>query len=70
MFSYEPLNKDVQLFDNQLESLQQLSPDTGCSLEDLPEAMEDRDEWQEWVWEIRASSTIMMIMMQIHFCFK
>ena len=27
--------------------LQQLCTDTGCSLEDLPEAMNDRDEWRE-----------------------
>ena len=25
--------------------LQQLCMDTGCSIEDLPEAMDDRDEW-------------------------
>ena len=52
--------------------LQKLCTDTGCSLEDLPEAKNDRDEWQERererdrqtdretetgrVWEIRASS--------------
>ena len=27
--------------------IQQLCEDTGCSLEDLPEAMNDRDKWQE-----------------------
>ena len=31
--------------DHQLE--QQLCTNTGCRLEDLPEVMEDRDEWQE-----------------------
>ena len=31
--------------------------DTGCSLLDLPEAMDDRDEWQERVREICTSST-------------
>ena len=36
--------------------LKQLCSDTGCSLEDLPEAMDDRDDWQECVKEIRASS--------------
>ena len=38
---------------------QQLCMDTGCSLEDLPEAMDDTDGWQERerVREIRASST-------------
>ena len=34
--------------------IQQLCADTGCSLEDLPEAMDDRDGWQERVMEIRA----------------
>ena len=39
--------------------LQQLCTDTGCSLEDLPEVIEDRDEWQERerVREICAWST-------------
>ena len=27
--------------------LQQLCTDTGCSLEDLQEATDDRDEWRE-----------------------
>ena len=35
--------------------LQQLCMDIGCSLEDLPNAMDDRDEWQGWIREIRAS---------------
>ena len=38
--------------------LQQLRTDTGCSLEDLLEVMDDRDEWLERVREICASSTI------------
>ena len=37
--------------------IQQLCGDTGCSLEDLPEAMNDREKWRERVWDIRASST-------------
>ena len=36
--------------------LKQLCTDTGCSLEDLPETMDDRDDWREWVREIRASN--------------
>ena len=32
----------------------QLCADIGCSLEDLPEAMDDRDRWREKVREIRA----------------
>ena len=35
--------------------VQQLCSETGCSLEDLPGAMDDRDRWREWVREIRAS---------------
>ena len=37
--------------------IQQLCEDTGCSPEDLPEAMNDREKWQERVWYIRASGT-------------
>ena len=35
--------------------IQQLCADTECSPEDLPGAMEDRDEWQKRVGEIHAS---------------
>ena len=35
--------------------LQQLCTDKGCSLEDMPDAMEDRDGWRDSVREIRAS---------------
>ena len=34
--------------------IQQICEDTRCSPEDLPEAMKDREEWQEWVRDIRA----------------
>ena len=37
--------------------IQQLCTDIGGSLEDLPEVMNDRDEWWERVREICASST-------------
>ena len=37
--------------------IQQLCEDTGCCPEDLPEAMNDREEWRERVRDIRASST-------------
>ena len=37
--------------------IQQFSMDTGCRLEDLPGVMDDRDDWQEGVWKICASST-------------
>ena len=35
--------------------IQQLCEDTGCSPEDLPEAMNDRKKWRERVKDIRAS---------------
>ena len=38
--------------------IQQLCEDTGCSPEDLPEAMNDREKWWERVRDIRASGTI------------
>ena len=37
--------------------IQQLCADTGCNLEDLPEAMDDREGWGERVREIRADGT-------------
>ena len=35
--------------------IQQLCEDTGCSQEDLPEAMNDREKWRERVGDICAS---------------
>ena len=37
--------------------VQQLCEDTGCSPEELPEAMNDREEWWERVRDIRAGGT-------------
>ena len=37
-----------------LTYIQQLCEDTGCSLEDLPEAINDREEWKERVSDIQA----------------
>ena len=37
--------------------IQQLCEDMGCSSEDLPEAMNDREKWWERVKDIRAGST-------------
>ena len=37
--------------------IQQLCEDTGCGPEDLPEAMNDREKWQERVRDIRACGT-------------
>ena len=36
--------------------IQQLCEDTGCYPEDLPRAMNDREEWQERVRDIHATS--------------
>ena len=38
--------------------IQQLCEDTGCCPEDLPRAMNDREEWRERVRGIRATSAI------------
>ena len=38
--------------------IQQLCEDTGCCPEDLPRAMNDREEWRERVRDIRAAGTI------------
>ena len=38
--------------------IQQLCEDMGCSPEDLPEAMKDREEWRERVRDIRPGGTI------------
>ena len=37
--------------------IQQLCEDTGCSPDDLPEVMNDREKWREKVRDIRASGT-------------
>ena len=37
--------------------IQQLCDDTGCYLEDLPEAMNDRETWRERVRDIRTCRT-------------
>ena len=37
--------------------IQQLCEDTGCSPEDLPKAINDREKWWERVWDIRANGT-------------
>ena len=37
--------------------VQQLCEDTGCSPEDLPEAMNDREKWRERLRDIRAGGT-------------
>ena len=51
---------------------QQLCEDTGCSLEDLPEVMNDREKWWERVRDIRAGCTTwwwLMMMMKTLICY-
>ena len=45
--------------------IQQLCEDTGCSPEDQPEAMNDREEWRERVRDIRTCGTTLMMMMMM-----
>ena len=50
-----PLHMDEQRQDDQLEPIyNKLCADTGCSLEDLPEVIDDREGWRERVKEVRA----------------
>ena len=49
--------------------IQQLCEDTGCSPEDLPEAMNDREKWWERVRDIRARGTTWWWWWQIHNCY-
>ena len=43
--------------------IQQLCEDRGCSPEDLPEAMNDREEWRERVRDLCWRHDMMMMMM-------
>ena len=45
--------------------IQQVCADTECSPEDLPEAIDEKEGWQERVKDIHADSTMMMMMMMI-----
>ena len=49
--------------------IQQLCEDTGCSPEDLPAAMNDREKWWERVRDIRAGGTTRCWMMMTSFIF-
>ena len=46
--------------------IQQLCADTGCSLDDLPEAVDNREMWRERVRNIRADSATWYIYIYIH----
>ena len=50
--------------------IQQLCEDTGCSPEDLPEAMNDREKWWERVRDIRACGTTWWWYIYIIKCIK
>ena len=47
LFTYGSVHVDMQVLAGQRGSLQQLCADTECSLEELPEAMYNKDEWWE-----------------------
>ena len=49
MYSCGPLHKNEQGQDDKLEPSYSSSADTGCSPEDLPKAMDDREGWRERV---------------------
>ena len=58
----DPPHMAVQKQDDQHEhTFSQLCEDTGCFPEDLPRAINDREEWRERVRDIRATSANMMI---------
>ena len=54
---WTPTNSRVRAGRPDIIYIQQLCEDTGCSPEDLPEAMNDREKWRERVRDIRASGT-------------
>ena len=53
---WTPSHRRVKVGPPARTNIQQLWADTGCCLDDLLEAMDDRGGWQERVWEIRAGS--------------
>ena len=52
-----PSHRQARLGRPARTNLHQLCTGTGCSMEDLPKAIADRDEWRERVREIRASGS-------------
>ena len=50
--------------------IQQLCEDTGCSPEDLPEAMNDRENWRKRVSDIRASGMTWWLWAGLWHCSK
>ena len=51
----DSLIRTCNCWTNNRTYLHQHHTDTGCSLQDQPEAMDNRNEWQEKVREIRAN---------------
>ena len=56
MYSYGPLGR-AKAGPAACTYIRQLCEDTGYSPEALPEAMNNREEWQERVSDIRANGT-------------
>ena len=56
IYSCGPLHMDGKRQDDQPEPTYNSSADTGCSVEDWPGAMDDREGWRERIKEIRAGS--------------
>ena len=50
--------------------IQQLWEDTGCSPEDLPEAMNYREKWRERVWDIRAIGMTLRNLTELKSCIQ
>ena len=57
MFSYGLPHMAEQMQGDQLTPTYRISEDTGCRPEDLPEAMNDWDEWLERVRNVCAGGT-------------
>ena len=53
----DPSNGQARAWRPALTYIQQICKDTGCSPEDLAEAMNNREEWRERVTDIRAGGT-------------
>ena len=56
-YSTDPTNGRAKAGRPARTCIQQLCEDTDCSPEDLPEAMDDREKWQERVKDIHAGGT-------------
>ena len=57
MYSYGSLHMAKQKQGDKLEPTYSSSEYTGCSSEDLPKEMDDREGWRERVRDIRADGT-------------